>query len=143
MFAASTILYKMIVCLSESRGGSSFGESIFSYCWQRYLRPMQNKWLSSFLFAQLCTCSWTSCSTLHGQVAWCWKLSQRRASRWLLVYLSAMKLYGLEELSVCWQKTKRLKYIENNTWVRGNTRFISSVEHIYIDISQVSAAKSL
>ena len=37
MFAASTILYKMIVCLSESRGGSSFGESIFSYCGQRYL----------------------------------------------------------------------------------------------------------
>ena len=36
MFAASTILYKMIVCLSESRGGSSFGESIFSYCGQRY-----------------------------------------------------------------------------------------------------------
>jgi hypothetical protein len=28
-------------------------------------------------------------------------------------------------------------YIENNTWVRGNTRFISSVEH---DISLVSAA---
>ena len=28
-------------------------------------------------------------------------------------------------------------YIENNTWVRGNTRFISSVEH---DISRVSAA---
>ena len=28
-------------------------------------------------------------------------------------------------------------YIENNTWGRGNTRFISSVEH---DISQVSAA---
>jgi hypothetical protein len=28
-------------------------------------------------------------------------------------------------------------YIENNTWVRGNTKFISSVEH---DISQVSAA---
>jgi hypothetical protein len=27
--------------------------------------------------------------------------------------------------------------IENNTWVRRNTRFISSVEH---DISQVSAA---
>jgi hypothetical protein len=26
--------------------------------------------------------------------------------------------------------------IENNTWVRGNTRFISSVEH---DISRVSA----
>ena len=36
VFAASTILYKMIVCLSESRGGSSFGESIFSYCGQRY-----------------------------------------------------------------------------------------------------------
>jgi hypothetical protein len=36
MFAASTILYKMLVCLSESRGGSSFGESIFSYCGQRY-----------------------------------------------------------------------------------------------------------
>ena len=36
MFAASTILYKMIVCLSESRGGSSIGESIFSYCGQRY-----------------------------------------------------------------------------------------------------------
>jgi hypothetical protein len=29
------------------------------------------------------------------------------------------------------------QYIENNTWVRGNTRFISSVEH---DISRVSAA---
>jgi hypothetical protein len=28
-------------------------------------------------------------------------------------------------------------YIENNTWVRGNTRFISSVEH---DIPRVSAA---
>jgi hypothetical protein len=28
-------------------------------------------------------------------------------------------------------------YIENNTWVRGNTRFISSVEH---DISRVRAA---
>ena len=28
-------------------------------------------------------------------------------------------------------------YIENNTWVRGNTIFISSVEH---DISRVSAA---
>jgi hypothetical protein len=28
-------------------------------------------------------------------------------------------------------------YIENNTWVHGNTRFISSVEH---DISRVSAA---
>jgi hypothetical protein len=28
------------------------------------------------------------------------------------------------------------KYIENNTWVRGNTRFISNVEH---DISRVSA----
>ena len=28
-------------------------------------------------------------------------------------------------------------YIENNTWVRGNTRFISSVER---DISRVSAA---
>ena len=38
MFAASTILYKMIVCLSESRGGSSFGESIFSYCGQRYCK---------------------------------------------------------------------------------------------------------
>ena len=36
MFAASTILYKIIVCLSESRGGSSLGESIFSYCGQRY-----------------------------------------------------------------------------------------------------------
>ena len=36
--------------------------------------------------------------------------------------------------------TKRdhtIQYIENNTWVRGNTRFISSVEH---DISRVSAA---
>jgi hypothetical protein len=30
-----------------------------------------------------------------------------------------------------------IRYIENNTWVRGNTRFISSVEH---DISRVSAA---
>jgi hypothetical protein len=30
-----------------------------------------------------------------------------------------------------------LQYIENNTWVRGNTRFISRVEH---DISRVSAA---
>jgi hypothetical protein len=29
------------------------------------------------------------------------------------------------------------KYIENNTWARGNTRFISSVEH---DISRVSPA---
>jgi hypothetical protein len=29
------------------------------------------------------------------------------------------------------------QYIENNTWLRGNTRFISSVEH---DISRVSAA---
>ena len=29
------------------------------------------------------------------------------------------------------------EYIENNTWVSGNTRFISSVEH---DISRVSAA---
>ena len=29
-------------------------------------------------------------------------------------------------------------YIENNTWVRGNTRFISSVEH---DISRVSASE--
>jgi hypothetical protein len=29
------------------------------------------------------------------------------------------------------------KDIENNTWVRGNTRFISSVEH---DISRMSAA---
>ena len=28
-------------------------------------------------------------------------------------------------------------YIENNTWVRGNTKFISSVEY---DISRVSAA---
>ena len=28
-------------------------------------------------------------------------------------------------------------YLENNTWVRGNTRFISSVEN---DISRVSAA---
>ena len=28
-------------------------------------------------------------------------------------------------------------YMENNTWVRGNTRFISSVER---DISRVSAA---
>ena len=28
----------MIVCLSESRGGSSFGESIFSYCGQRYYK---------------------------------------------------------------------------------------------------------
>jgi hypothetical protein len=37
MFAGSTILYKMLVCLSESRGGSSYGESIFSYCGQRYL----------------------------------------------------------------------------------------------------------
>ena len=36
MFAGSTILYKMLVCLSESRGGSSYGESIFSYCGQRY-----------------------------------------------------------------------------------------------------------
>ena len=35
MFAGSTILYKMLVCLSESRGGSSYGESIFSYCGQR------------------------------------------------------------------------------------------------------------
>jgi hypothetical protein len=26
----------MLVCLSESRGGSSYGESIFSYCGQRY-----------------------------------------------------------------------------------------------------------
>jgi hypothetical protein len=32
---------------------------------------------------------------------------------------------------------KYIYYIENNTWVRGNTRFISSVEH---DISRVSAA---
>ena len=38
MFAGSTILYKMLVCLSESRGGSSYGESIFSYCGQRYCR---------------------------------------------------------------------------------------------------------
>jgi hypothetical protein len=30
-----------------------------------------------------------------------------------------------------------VRYIENNTWERGNTRFISSVEH---DISRVSAA---
>ena len=30
-----------------------------------------------------------------------------------------------------------INYIENNTWVRGNTIFISSVEH---DISRVSAA---
>jgi hypothetical protein len=30
--------------------------------------------------------------------------------------------------------------IENNTWVRGNTIFISSVEH---DISRVSAALTL
>jgi hypothetical protein len=30
----------------------------------------------------------------------------------------------------------KVKYIENNTWVLGNTRFISSVEH---DISRVSA----
>ena len=30
-----------------------------------------------------------------------------------------------------------MQYIENNTWVRGNTIFISSVEH---DISRVSAA---
>jgi hypothetical protein len=30
----------------------------------------------------------------------------------------------------------RINYIENSTWVRGNTRFISSVEH---DISRVSA----
>ena len=30
-----------------------------------------------------------------------------------------------------------IKYIENNTWVRGNTRSFSSVEH---DISPVSAA---
>ena len=30
-----------------------------------------------------------------------------------------------------------LQEIENNTWVRGNTRFISSVER---DISRVSAA---
>ena len=41
MFAASTILYKIIVCLSESRGGSSLGESIFSYCGQRYSSSMQ------------------------------------------------------------------------------------------------------
>ena len=33
----------------------------------------------------------------------------------------------------------KVKYIENNTWVLGNTRFISSVEH---DISRVSAAKN-
>jgi hypothetical protein len=26
----------MLVCLSESRGGSSYGKSIFSYCGQRY-----------------------------------------------------------------------------------------------------------
>ena len=32
---------------------------------------------------------------------------------------------------------RKANYIENNTWVRGNTRFISSVEH---DISRVSAA---
>ena len=32
---------------------------------------------------------------------------------------------------------KQSHYIENNTWVRGNTRFISSVEH---DISRVSVA---
>ena len=32
---------------------------------------------------------------------------------------------------------RKADYIENNTWVRGNTRFISSVEH---DISRVSAA---
>ena len=31
-------------------------------------------------------------------------------------------------------------YIENSTWVRGNTRFISSVEH---DISRVSAVYSV
>jgi hypothetical protein len=39
-----------------------------------------------------------------------------------------------------WDSLGRLdeiKYIENNTWVCRNTRFISSVEH---DISQVSAA---
>ena len=32
---------------------------------------------------------------------------------------------------------RKKSYIENNTWVRGNTRFILSVEH---DISRVSAA---
>ena len=36
-----------------------------------------------------------------------------------------------------WLMVMRVHYIENNTWVRGNTRFISSVEH---DISRVSAA---
>ena len=34
-------------------------------------------------------------------------------------------------------RTRKVLDIENNTWVRGNTRFISSVEH---DISRVSAA---
>ena len=43
MFAASTILYKMLVCLSESRGGSSFGESIFSYCGQRYCHTRKKR----------------------------------------------------------------------------------------------------
>ena len=38
---------------------------------------------------------------------------------------------------ICFATGAKGIYIENNTWVRGNTTFISSVEH---DISRVSAA---
>ena len=43
----------------------------------------------------------------------------------------------MENISLCIFQYLTLYYIENNTWMRGNTRFISSVEH---DISRVSAA---
>ena len=50
--------------------------------------------------------------------------------------LWAMSL-GWEIIPYMQSKCFIQRYIENNTWVRGNARFISSVEH---DISRVSAA---
>ena len=52
----------------------------------------------------------------------------------IYIYIIHGKLYYAYLKTI---KYLQVDYIENNTWVRGNTIFISSVEH---DISRVSAA---
>jgi hypothetical protein len=74
MFAASTILYKMIVCLSESRGGSSFGESIFSYCGQRYWLDSIKEQIDNSSPSRLICVSWLESSNFS---CWTWE-----SSRW-------------------------------------------------------------
>ena len=38
-------------------------------------------------------------------------------------------------------RSVRGNYIENNTWVRGNTRFISSVEHDMLNMIFISSVE--